>query len=355
MANITDDNGAIQTGLRADIMRKSMENKNLLSSKGSIYVGTGDTNNVVVSGSTVSIPKTAALTVGNQNEVLSVGANNTLQYSKITPDMMSSSTDTYNITCTTALSANQAISATTASYSEWATFSGNADSSGPDTSATIYNKFQTASSSMTSIEQKITNIETMMNQGDQLVNKWGIFKFSIIVDGRERDIAGITFSPYTSVRYYNSCFLEGIFNIGSLPEESSSSFNAEYEAFSRFYKNGEVIEIVGALNDKVNFLPAQDIEFYFASPNVYVNYSERIHSDYSDSVLWCNIKIYPTYILKIKTNGNISLQVLPLFVSQDSSSHSSLGYDYYELRKHDDAVHGTLETIKIGYIPKINS
>lgn len=40
----TDAQGYIKSGLRADIMRKMMENKNLLKTKGSIYVGTGDSS-----------------------------------------------------------------------------------------------------------------------------------------------------------------------------------------------------------------------------------------------------------------------------------------------------------------------
>ena len=54
---ITDENNRISAGLRADVMRSAMENKELLAAKGSIYVGTGQT--VSVGG--VAIPKTEAL------------------------------------------------------------------------------------------------------------------------------------------------------------------------------------------------------------------------------------------------------------------------------------------------------
>lgn len=76
--NLTDDNNCIQPGLRADIMRSSMENKNLLAKKGSIYVGTGKTQ--TVGGQT--IPTTEALQIGSNNEVLRVEDGN-LKYGKL--------------------------------------------------------------------------------------------------------------------------------------------------------------------------------------------------------------------------------------------------------------------------------
>ena len=38
----------INNGLPGEVMRKSMENKNLLTAKGSMYVGTGASQNVVI-------------------------------------------------------------------------------------------------------------------------------------------------------------------------------------------------------------------------------------------------------------------------------------------------------------------
>ena len=67
MATI-DSNNCIPTGLRADIMRSSMENKNLLSKKGSIYVGTGET--VTVGGE--KIYKTKALELGSSGQVFAL-------------------------------------------------------------------------------------------------------------------------------------------------------------------------------------------------------------------------------------------------------------------------------------------
>ncbi len=62
----TDSNNCISNGLRADIMRSSMENKNLLSDKGSIYVGTGEK---ITTGGT-SVAKTKALALGENGNVL---------------------------------------------------------------------------------------------------------------------------------------------------------------------------------------------------------------------------------------------------------------------------------------------
>ena len=361
MANITDDNGAIQTGLRADIMRKSMENKNLLSSKGSIYVGTGDTNNVVVSGSTVSIPKTAALTVGNQNEVLSVGANNTLQYSKITPDMMSSSTDTYNITCTTALSANQAVSAATASYSEWATFSGNADSSGPDTSATIYNKFQTASSSVTSIEQRITQIETMMNKGVDLLTSGSVYGFTVYVDGQEYRIGTILFNKQNSVRYYNSCFLYATIYLDSMDEN-----NENFKGFEAFYKNGEVATCSLNLNvDNKNYLPQQNVEFY-VNTDVKLRYDLKAITDptWGSSIhAWFSIVIGQPLLLKIKTTGEITLEAKGLPSATKTSGSEYMELDNFVLGEYNSNISipqpimapQDPPIVKIYYLPKINN
>ena len=81
MANYTDNEyNVIIPGLRADIMRCSMENKNLLSVKGSIYVGTGENNDL---GGGVSVPKTEALTPGNQGYPLVSKGNDGVAYEKL--------------------------------------------------------------------------------------------------------------------------------------------------------------------------------------------------------------------------------------------------------------------------------
>lgn len=80
----TDANGCIKNGLRADIMRCCMENKNLLAEEGSLYVGTGE--KIVIGegipNRRITIARTAALSPGNYGEILMVDGNN-LHYSKL--------------------------------------------------------------------------------------------------------------------------------------------------------------------------------------------------------------------------------------------------------------------------------
>ena len=89
---IIDDNNCIPKGLRADIMRRSMENKNLLSGKGSIYVGTGESITV----GEEKIYKTKALELGEEGEVLQV-KNGDLVYDKIQDGAIDSSVNYTNL------------------------------------------------------------------------------------------------------------------------------------------------------------------------------------------------------------------------------------------------------------------
>ena len=74
-----NEEGIIPNNTSAQSFRQSVENKNLLAEKGSIYVGTGNAN---TDGSAI----TAALAAGDANTVLQVGEGATLQYGKITTD-----------------------------------------------------------------------------------------------------------------------------------------------------------------------------------------------------------------------------------------------------------------------------
>ena len=71
--------GIIPNNTPAQSFRQSVENKNLLAEKGSIYVGTGNAN-------TDGSAKTTALAAGDLNTVLQVGEGKTLQYGKLTTD-----------------------------------------------------------------------------------------------------------------------------------------------------------------------------------------------------------------------------------------------------------------------------
>jgi hypothetical protein len=93
--NLTDDNNCIQPGLRVDIMRCSMENKNLLTKKGSIYVGTGESFTV----GEQTIYKTKALELGGSGEVLQV-INGNLGYDKIQNSNFDSEVNYSNLTQT---------------------------------------------------------------------------------------------------------------------------------------------------------------------------------------------------------------------------------------------------------------
>ena len=74
-----NENGIIPNNTSAQSFRQSVENKNLLAEKGSIYVGTGNAN-------TDGSAKTTALAAGDLNTVLQVGEGKTLQYGKLTTD-----------------------------------------------------------------------------------------------------------------------------------------------------------------------------------------------------------------------------------------------------------------------------
>lgn len=74
-----NENGIIPNNTSAQSFRQSVENKNLLAAKGSIYVGTGNANS---DGSAI----TAALAAGDANTVLQVGEGATLKYGKLTTD-----------------------------------------------------------------------------------------------------------------------------------------------------------------------------------------------------------------------------------------------------------------------------
>lgn len=74
-----NENGIIPNNTSAQSFRQSVENKNLLAAKGSIYVGTGNVNS---DGSAI----TAALAAGESNSVLQVGEGKTLKYGKVTSD-----------------------------------------------------------------------------------------------------------------------------------------------------------------------------------------------------------------------------------------------------------------------------
>lgn len=102
MNELIGQDGEIISGLRADVMRSSIENKNLLKKKGSLYVGTGSTTTIQAGSVSYSIPITEELAVGeNENHSVLVvkNANNGVGYSKIYPSMVEENSEEWNITC----------------------------------------------------------------------------------------------------------------------------------------------------------------------------------------------------------------------------------------------------------------
>ena len=85
MSYIIDNDGIgiIPNNTEAINFRQSVENKNLLAEKGSIYIGTGQ---YIDLGEGKKIAKTTALAAGGLNTVLQVGEGATLQYGKLTTD-----------------------------------------------------------------------------------------------------------------------------------------------------------------------------------------------------------------------------------------------------------------------------
>ena len=109
--SVINNNNQIENGLRADIMRKAMETKALLSAKGSIYVGTGESETV----GGEALPKTKALTIGSNGDFLKV-VNGDLAYGKIDNSDFSPDVQLDNIWAGRANSADSADSATNAGH-----------------------------------------------------------------------------------------------------------------------------------------------------------------------------------------------------------------------------------------------
>lgn len=84
VSDVLNETGAIPDNQWANVMRISIENKNLLATKGSIYVGTGGTNTVTTGDKdadgnylTQTIAKTMALNPGTNGQVLTADSTTT--------------------------------------------------------------------------------------------------------------------------------------------------------------------------------------------------------------------------------------------------------------------------------------
>lgn len=113
-----DGYNCILNNLRADVIRKSIENKNLLAKKGSMYVGTGNMETVSIGDDTYIIPITAELSTQDQGQILTDtvlttqgAANYGIRYQKITPSCVEPTTQAnplvYDITAREAVLAKK--------------------------------------------------------------------------------------------------------------------------------------------------------------------------------------------------------------------------------------------------------
>lgn len=113
-----DGYNCILNNLRADVMRKSIENKNLLAKKGSMYVGTGNMETISIGDDTYIIPITAELSTEDHGQILAdtvlttqSAANYGIHYQKITPGCVEPTTQAnplvYDITAREAVSAKK--------------------------------------------------------------------------------------------------------------------------------------------------------------------------------------------------------------------------------------------------------
>ena len=355
--NLTTNDGAIETGLRADVMRLSMENKNLLSNKDSIYVGTGDATSVNVGGSTITISTTKALEKGSDNTVLSVVGGN-LGYNKVNPNMVQTGV-TYNITSQTALNCENASRASFSYVADIATYPA---VDGEPSGETIETRFNNNTAVMFGLTQRVELIESMMNKGVELLTSSPVYGFTVNVNGQEYRIGTIAFIKTACVRYYNSCFLGGTIELDQMKAN-----NENFAGLEAFYKNGEVATCSLNLNvNNKNYLPQQDVEFYI-NTDVKIRYDSKVGTgDGSDSYAWLSSFVGQPLCLKIKTDGSMTLQAfgIPEVTKTSGSSSSPINYFRTEFGKYNNnladyykqpiKVPTLLPVIQIYYRPKIN-
>lgn len=102
------NNEQIPNGLPGEAMRKSMENKNILAEKGSLYVGTGAVETVEILGDNYLIAQTGKLTPGPDNAVLVVDSTSSTGLSYKNVNSLISGVVRYDISQEDLTGANQA-------------------------------------------------------------------------------------------------------------------------------------------------------------------------------------------------------------------------------------------------------
>lgn len=90
---IIDNNNNLKENIRADILRHSIEAKGLLSQKGDIYVGTGESLTILSKEGEVKIPKIRKLSVGSDGQIMvlkEINGNIDVAYDYVPPTLMPS-------------------------------------------------------------------------------------------------------------------------------------------------------------------------------------------------------------------------------------------------------------------------
>ena len=151
--NTLNNDGCINSNLRSDLMRKSMETKNLLNSKGAIYVGKGSKVSIPVkdtSVQSVSLSTTGSLSAGVDNTVLTCqsNANLGLTYKKISPEQLEDYSGVWPMKVANADSADNASNTESSMYAIY----------------TLSNNEKTISERLTNLNRKnLPNMGTMIS------------------------------------------------------------------------------------------------------------------------------------------------------------------------------------------------
>lgn len=238
MSNI-DNDGFIINGLRADIMRKGIENKNLLSIKGSLYVGTGVLDSTTIDGQTINISTTNSLnpSVLDINKILIADSTQSLglKYSKVVPNMMSSSYGEFDIKVSSAFIASTSETATDSTYATY------------------------AQGMNVSLNSKISSLEK------KLINKSDYPSYPGRVDDNKVEFDG-------KIGGNTVCTVSVLFNDSSYYEVANTVLTFKFRGISgnspaigSFYRGAKSITFSDFLPYQI-FTPVEDYEFYFYAP-----------------------------------------------------------------------------------------
>lgn len=330
--NLSTENGAIVTGLRADVMRNCMENKNLLSEEGSIYVGTGETGATFnVGGATYSIPKTAALVKGATNTVLCVNNSANLGYDKITSSMVEND-GVYNIICQSAIECERAERADYALVAQVAEYPGKQISSGgevvwmADSSyGTLFEAIEDINNKLALEQQELTELKSLY-QKQNIYLKTGYLRLE---GENEKKIGEFRIIPGTSASNPSSSRAKRvILNIEiTIYNNSKPGEDIDREGIEAFYSQN-LVATGGEINviDPNKFCPKQDMDFIMQSN--YLTYEYNVLTRFSQYIIIKGTITSQGY-LKIEsfppTSSNVEVDTTSI------STYNSVGTICYEV------------------------